>query len=149
MPNFVPGAFDVLCSEHAWPQVVVPLMKQDGTAECLVCLETIEIDLAKAIPSDLIVSPCCRQLYEKRCLRGYASVAGLHHFRCCQCRNSQQFLYACQRNGIFVPNQDAEWERSDAFADHYIPHSVCDVPNCLCPNGRQTIDDDPDWEVVR
>ncbi|XP_022697878.1 PHD finger protein 7-like isoform X2 [Varroa jacobsoni] len=147
--DFNQEAFDVLCGEHARPQVVVPLTKPDGTAECLVCLETIRINPSVSISSDFLVSPCCRQLYEKRCLRGYAKVAGLHHFKCCQCRNVNQFLYACQQNGIFVPNQDAEWERSNEFADHYIPHSVCDVPICLCPNGRQTTDGHPDWEVVR
>lgn len=150
VPDFNSESFNVFCAEHARRrQTVSPLLKEDGTAECLVCLESLKIDLTRPLPRDLLVSPCCRQLYEKGCLRGYARVAGLHHFKCSQCRNEEDFLYSCRENGIFVPDQDAEWERNDEFADHYIPHSTCDVPVCLCPEGRSNIEDHDDWEVVR
>ncbi|OQR73383.1 G2/M phase-specific E3 ubiquitin-protein ligase-like [Tropilaelaps mercedesae] len=149
VPDFNSTSLDVYCRSHAPTPTTTPLLKQDGTAECLVCLDQLEVDLGKPPPPELLVSPCCRQLYEKNCLRGYARSAGLHHFKCSQCRNTDEFLYVCRQNGIFVPDQDAEWERNNDFADHYVPHNTCDVPICLCPEGRSTIDGHNDWEVVR
>ena len=51
-----------------------------------------------------------------------ALVAGSHHFKCPLCNNKDEFAKEMEEFGIYVPDQDAEWEAGDAFVDQLQRH---------------------------
>ena len=51
-----------------------------------------------------------------------ALVAGSHHFKCPLCNNKEEFAKEMEEFGIYVPDQDAEWEAGDAFGDQLQRH---------------------------
>ena len=50
--------------------------------------------------------------------------------------------------GIYLPDQDAEWEAGSAYDDQLERHGTCDAASCLCPGGNQFDEDDTAWEIV-
>ena len=54
-----------------------------------------------------------------------ALVAGSHHFKCPLCNNKDEFAKEMEEFGIYVPDQDAEWEAGDAFGDQLQRHDRC------------------------
>ncbi len=54
-----------------------------------------------------------------------------------------------KKNGVFVPEEDAAWERDSSAFDALLErHDTCDALECLCPDGRKEDVDDTDWEIV-
>ena len=63
-----------------------------------------------------MISPCCGRKYHLSCIQGMASASGKHHFKCPACSVKDEFLQAALNVGIYVPDQDAAWEK-DSFYD--------------------------------
>ena len=65
------------------------------------------------------------------------------------CNNKDEFEAEMKLFGVYVPEQDASWEREgDIFEAIYQRHGTCDAENCLCPNGREFDEDYTEWEIV-
>ena len=90
------------------------------------------------------------------------------------CNNKEEFDKEMKKFGIYVPEQDAAWEREGNIFDgiyerkfenfiriiekcaYYLTifgfisgHGTCDAENCLCPDGRTFDEDWTIWEIVR
>lgn len=137
------GDFRVYCGAHRPRQNVVP-MERDGVSLCSICSEQM------THPSvDVLVTPCCRQLFHRACIQRQAVSAGSHFFRCCHCNNQEAFQREMQDHGIYVPDQDASWEREPhAFEELLFRYQHCDAPRCSCPLGRSHNQQDGRWKMV-
>uniref|UniRef100_A0A224YN25 G2/M phase-specific E3 ubiquitin-protein ligase n=1 Tax=Rhipicephalus zambeziensis TaxID=60191 RepID=A0A224YN25_9ACAR len=137
------GDFRVYCAAHRPRQNVVP-MDRDGISLCAICSEQM------THPSvDVLVTPCCRQLFHRACIQRQAVSAGSHFFRCCHCNNQEAFQREMQDHGIYVPDQDASWEREPhAFEELLFRYQHCDAPRCSCPLGRSHHQEDGRWKMV-
>jgi len=102
-------------------------------------------------------APCCGGWAHRPCVERMASAAGSHHFKCPLCNNRDEFTEEMKEFGIYVPDQDAEWEAGDAFGDQLQRHDRCDALDCLCPNtmedsegreGRRYDEEDTEWEIM-
>ncbi len=60
-----------------------------------------------------IVSPCCGRRYHSACVQEMAVQSGLAHFKCPMCANKEKFTKCAIKMGIYVPEQDASWERRE------------------------------------
>ena len=84
----------------------------------------------------------------RHCVERMAETAGCHFFKCPLCNNKEKFCQEMQEFGIYLPDQDAEWETGSAYDDQLERHGTCDVASCLCPGGRTYDVDDSPWEIV-
>ncbi|KAL1415896.1 hypothetical protein MTO96_028493 [Rhipicephalus appendiculatus] len=90
-----------------------------------------------------------RQLFHRACIQRQAVSAGSHFFRCCHCNNQEAFQREMQDHGIYVPDQDASWEREPhAFEELLFRYQHCDAPRCSCPLGRSHHQEDGRWKMV-
>ena len=65
------------------------------------------------------------------------------------CNNKEEFEEEMKRFGIYVPEQDAAWEREgNIFDGIYERHGTCDAETCLCPHGREYDVDYTEYEIV-
>ncbi|XP_075555886.1 uncharacterized protein LOC142588226 isoform X1 [Dermacentor variabilis] len=137
------GDFRVYCAAHRPRQNVVPL-EREGTSLCSICSEEM------VHPSvDVLVTPCCRQMFHRKCIQRQAISAGSHFFRCGHCNNQEAFQREMQDHGIYVPDQDASWEREPhAYEDLLYRYQHCDAPRCSCPLGRSHHQEDGRWRMV-
>ena len=72
-----------------------------------------------------------------------------YFFKCPMCNNKDEFEEEMKRFGIYVPEQDAAWEREgNTFAEIYERHGTCDAEECQCPDGREYDVDYTIWEIV-
>ncbi|KAL1476752.1 hypothetical protein MTO96_036274 [Rhipicephalus appendiculatus] len=104
-PAFTQVSSRVYCAAYCPGQNVVP-MDRDGISLCAICSEQMT---HRSV--DVLVTPCCRQLFHQACIQRQAVSAGSHFFRCCHCNNQEAFQREMQDHGIYVPDQDASWER--------------------------------------
>ena len=73
-----------------------------------------------------------------------------YFFKCPLCNNKEAFEAEMKLFGVYVPEQDASWEREgDIFEGIYERHGHCDADQCLCPDGRTFDEDYTIWEIVR
>lgn len=137
------GDFRVYCAAHRPRQNVVPL-DHGGASFCSICSEEM------IHPSvNVLVTPCCRQLFHRACIQRQAMSAGSHFFRCCNCNNQEAFQREMQDHGIYVPDQDASWEREPhAFEELLFRYQRCDAPRCRCPFGRDKHQESGRWKMV-
>lgn len=137
------GDFRVYCAGHRPRQNVVP-MDKDGVSLCAICSEQM------THPSvNVLVTPCCRQLFHRACIQRQAMSAGIHFFRCGHCNNKEAFQQEMQDHGIYVPDQDASWEREPhAYEELLFRYQHCDAPRCSCPMGRDHRHEDGRWKIV-
>ncbi|XP_077521757.1 E3 ubiquitin-protein ligase PHF7-like isoform X3 [Amblyomma americanum] len=136
------GDFRVYCGMHRPRQNVVPMVASGGI--CPICSEEM------AHPSvNVLVTPCCRQLFHRGCIQRQAMSAGSHFFRCGHCNNQEAFQREMQEHGIYVPEQDASWEQEPhAFEDLLFRYRHCDAPRCRCPSGRTHHQESGRWRIV-
>ncbi|KAL9962985.1 hypothetical protein ACROYT_G032144 [Oculina patagonica] len=115
---------------------------------CPICWCKIEWN-SKTPFSDLpLVTPCCKKSwFHNSCLQRHAQSSGLYYFRCPVCNNMDKFQAEMKRMGIFIPEQDASWEKGDAFADLLFQYSRCDAKRCICPNGREHKETAGKWRI--
>ena len=77
-----------------------------------------------------------------------ASSAG-YFFKCPMCNNKEDFESEMKRFGVYIPEQDASWEREgNIFDGIYQRHGTCDAEKCICPEGREFDEDYTIWEIV-
>ncbi|KAH8240319.1 hypothetical protein KR038_005269 [Drosophila bunnanda] len=101
-------------------------------AVCDICLEPIV-----SFGLHTVVFPeCCRLGFvHNMCMRRYAISSG-YYLVCIWCRSSE-FRDSIRRQGIFVPDRDAEWERQkNAYRELHRRAIRCDEEECLCSHGR-------------
>lgn len=137
------GDFRVYCAAHRPRQNVVPL-ERDGPSLCSICSEEM------VHPSvNVLVTPCCRQMFHRGCIQRQAMSAGSHFFRCGHCNNQEAFQREMQDHGIYVPDQDASWEQEPhAYEELLYRYQHCDAPRCSCPLGRSHHQEDSRWRMV-
>lgn len=134
--------FRVYCSRHRREQQVTPL--DPSGRPCPICAE----DMTYPSP-EVLVTPCCRQLFHHRCIQRQALNAGSHFFRCGNCNNEDGFRKEMAERGIYIPEQDASWEREpNAYRELLFRYSHCDAPRCGCPGGRGYSKPNSIWELV-
>ncbi|KAH9367142.1 hypothetical protein HPB48_011000 [Haemaphysalis longicornis] len=90
--------FRVYCPRHRQEQQVTPL--DPSNRPCPICAEDM------VYPSlDVLVTPCCRQLFHHHCIQRQALNAGSHFFRCGNCNNEELFRKEMAERGIYIPEQ--------------------------------------------
>lgn len=138
------GEYRTYCPNHRPLQHIVPL-DVEGDA-CPMCLEPLERPPSQRV----LVTPCCRRLMHRHCIQQQANSAGIRCFRCPYCNNQEEFMMEMADHGIYIPVQDASWEREPrAFEELLFEYQHCDAPTCRCPMGRDHAgSDDSPWEVV-
>lgn len=102
----------------------------------------------------VIISPCCGRRYHSKCVQQMALQCGRAHFKCPVCSDREKFLKYAILMGVYVPEQDASWERENEEGFYNFTamgrlHQRCDVPACLCPKGREHHMAGTDYEIVR
>nr|KAI8735047.1 PHD finger protein 7-like [Biomphalaria glabrata] len=125
------------CADHRKTQSLVKtLSKGSSKKECAICLTSIEFT---ATSHYSLVCPSCKHCYfHKTCIQKYAISAGMHFFKCPLCNERETFQEEMLEFGIYIPDQDASWEREpDAFHDLLERHDSCDARYCRCPYGRK------------
>ncbi|CAG7716725.1 unnamed protein product, partial [Allacma fusca] len=135
------GNYESYCSEHViYPKIV--LSKKEWV--CPICTSPV-LNRPEAIQSS-----CCKSaVFHKECLQRLALSSG-YFFKCPMCNNGKEFVHEMRSLGIFVPEQDASWEREpNAYEDLYYQHSQCDVANCLCPKGPSYSAQKGSWILAR
>ncbi|XP_003745936.2 PHD finger protein 7 [Galendromus occidentalis] len=139
--DFASSSFETFCRDHSpFPRDPPP----DRNSVCSICLTNFDrMQKHKYRP---ITCPKCQNCFHINCLRKTALKSGIHHYRCPFCRDEETFVAHCQRNGIYVPDQDAAWELEDAFNDHYEVLLKCHAFECLCPGGRKV--DNAHWDIT-
>jgi len=157
------GAFSLFCNEHRLKQA--PYKDGGGgdklpETECGICYDDIP-DMADDLAN--VWSPCCNKWFHKTCVQRFADTSG-YFFKCPLCNNKDDFIEEMKRFGIYVPEKDADWEKPDrgaasgdpddssaddeAFGSLLERHDNCDVPNCICPEGRKKDEDYTEWEII-
>ena len=64
------------------------------------------------------------------CIQKLAINSG-YFFKCPMCNNKDEFEAEMKKFGIYVPAQDAAWEREGNIYDGiYERHGTCDAENC-------------------
>ncbi|KAG1671432.1 G2/M phase-specific E3 ubiquitin-protein ligase [Nymphon striatum] len=137
------GTFCSFCAQHR-PQQEIVGNGESSSVNCPICLNSVEV----AISSSSIRSPCCNNSWFHRiCIQKQALNAG-YFFKCPMCNDQEIFQEEMLRYGIYVPQQDASWEREEnAFQELLFRHNHCDAKICICPNGRDYDREGSKWEV--
>ncbi len=146
------GNFAIFCAEHR-PSQSHPPLSADDTSTCGICLEEMRLAEARGAepgtdPLWRLWAPCCGGWFHRECLEHLAKSTG-YFFKCPLCNNKDDFELEMKKFGVYIPEQDASWERDDgAFVSLLERHDSCDAQVCLCPEGRKKDVDDTKWEIV-
>ncbi|XP_045175865.2 uncharacterized protein LOC123536603 [Mercenaria mercenaria] len=138
------GTFSSFCPAHRQQQDVP--CDDDPNIVCSICMNTVT-----AAPSnDTIRAPCCRKYwYHRECVQRYATSAGLYFFKCPLCNNKEEFQDEMLTMGIYIPDQDASWEKEPhAFQELLERYGHCDAPLCKCVEGRKYDKEGSKWEII-
>ncbi|XP_047522723.1 uncharacterized protein LOC125061364 [Pieris napi] len=113
---------------------------------CVICYESVD-----AFPTiHTFWPPCCARdaWFHRSCVQRMALSAGVHFLRCPLCNDKERFYEAVLSQGYYVPDRDASWElEQNAFAEIYERTSVCSIPECECPNGRDHDLESGPWDI--
>ncbi|KAJ8308853.1 hypothetical protein KUTeg_013727 [Tegillarca granosa] len=126
------------CEEHRPRQnnSVSDRLSFYGTANtlCAICMMSVE---ARA-SNETLRAPCCRNSwFHRTCIQRHSTAAGLHFFKCPLCNNKEMFQAEMLKFGIYLPDQDAAWEREpNAFNELLERYTHCDAARCKCVHGR-------------
>ena len=133
--------FSSFCAKHRPRQTLDT--SHEINDKCPTCYSNVEFDEGIQV----LTTPCCHKLFHRTCLQRQALSAG-YFFKCPLCNNGQNFIEIMNEFGIYVPKQDASWERdNNAFGELYQRYSRCDQNNCLCSEGRQ-FQDERNWQLL-
>lgn len=113
--------------------------------ECFICQEPI----GKYSPITSIPSCCNRGWFHRTCIKMAAvNSALLLHCPMCGGRKEYYQQFIAQR-GIYVPHQDAAWERSrSAFENLLFQYKRCDANICQCERGQHYYAKRGDWKII-
>ena len=111
------GNFQSFCEKHR-PQQKSTVFRKEGSGRenmCGVCLDDVEEEASH----DVLWAPCCGGWLHKPCVENMAESAGLAFFKCPLCNNRDEFTEEMMKFGVYIPDQDATWEKGNAFQDLY------------------------------
>ncbi|BFZ12094.1 hypothetical protein BsWGS_15133 [Bradybaena similaris] len=136
-------SFRSYCENHRLEQV---LPRKKPAKTCAICLCTV----ASYASCDTLIPPCCQKsVFHRQCMQQYSLSAGKHYFKCPLCNSVDEFQMEMRTYGIYIPDQDAAWEREpNAFVELLERHNRCDVSSCLCPQGRQFDADSGKYDLL-
>lgn len=137
--------FKSFCSSHR-PVQKVSVKGNKSVKSCSICLKDVE---AKPTFSALW-TPCCAAWLHRNCLQKHAQAAGSYHFRCPLCNNNKVFNREMLEFGLYVPQQDALWEREQGYFPSSPNIRSCSAKICFCDKaeGRKYNSVDTIWEVL-
>ncbi len=153
LPQFC-GEFAVFCREHR-PRQAHGKIAKGAKETCGICLDDVELmpEGKDDAPENVrLWAPCCGGWFHRECLEHLAKSTG-YFFKCPLCNNKAEFEREMKQFGVYIPEQDAAWEREAGAEDHFGAllerHDSCDAAECVCPLGRKEDVDDTPWEIVR
>ncbi|NWQ73397.1 PHF7 protein, partial [Columbina picui] len=130
------------CSEHSPKQNVEAAPEDDTT--CLICLDLVGDRRSYSV----MVCPACKHAwFHRSCIQGQAVRDGISRFQCPLCRDRDAFLSEMLTMGIRIPFRLPLWD-SLAYGALSERHSRCDASECLCPGGREHVDEEGPWQLV-
>ncbi|XP_029195769.2 uncharacterized protein LOC114961283 [Acropora millepora] len=138
-------SFNSFCTYHR-PTQQIHLRESDGK-NCPICLNDIEWNSCPFLADVPLLTPCCKVWFHNKCLQRHAHSSGLYYFKCPLCNNKKEFQDEMKRMGVYIPEQDASWEKGDAFADLLFRYNRCDAQNCICPHGKEHKATSGKWRI--
>ncbi|CAG5126047.1 unnamed protein product, partial [Candidula unifasciata] len=141
-------SFRSYCENHR-PEQKLPKKKPGQLNPAKTCSICFCLVTSKA-SCDTLIPPCCQKsLFHRQCMQQYSLSAGMHYFKCPLCNSVEEFQMEMRSYGIYIPDQDASWEREpNAFEELLERHNCCDVSECACPEGRQFDADSGKFELL-
>ncbi|KAK7863552.1 hypothetical protein R5R35_011177 [Gryllus longicercus] len=142
------GEFKSFCCRHRKTQRIkgdVLKAMSGKQSTCSICLESVP---ATPSPSTLW-APCCSKdaWFHRICIQRLALSAG-YFFKCPLCNNTTRFIESMRTHGIWIPEQDAAWERDPERYEGLLQrHNSCDAKSCRCRHGRTHHVADTKWEI--
>ncbi|CAG2163188.1 unnamed protein product [Oppiella nova] len=132
------------CAKHR-PRQELNNPDEEKNDECPTCGDPVVFDEGLSV----LQTPCCDKLVHRICLQKQALSAGYYHYKCPLCNSGQEFKEMMTIHGIYIPKEDASWEREEnGFAALYQRHSRCDQEVCLCAQGRAHASDTRQWQLL-
>lgn len=134
------GDFRSFCYRHV-PDPNKGKKFTDELQPCLACYNPIGC----YDPVNTVISSCCLEeddyairFIHKRCVLKYTRNAGYASMciTCDKMENKELWQQEMRRKGIFIPMEDAVWERDGSFKDHV--KNKCEDPECK--GGKQRND---------
>ncbi|XP_071963351.1 G2/M phase-specific E3 ubiquitin-protein ligase-like [Antedon mediterranea] len=127
------GNFNSYCLEHRPHQETDLSCGSPSKIECPICF----CDVPCETNLNVLKTPCCNSTWlHRECVQRQAISSG-YFFRCPVCNNKKEFEVEMKMFGIYIPEQDASWEREDgAYQELLERHNECNADKCLCPDGR-------------
>ncbi|XP_034489857.1 uncharacterized protein LOC117793602 [Drosophila innubila] len=131
--NQYTGTYKSFCNLHIKSYSERP----KAQVKCAICMDPLIGERESFSCTKYIQGKCCNNgWYHKDCLQRYADSAG-YFFKCPLCNNSKQFRLVALW-GITVPDRDASWEQTDAFADQLEVPLNCTAIKCRNKAGRKS-----------
>ncbi|XP_021961302.1 uncharacterized protein LOC110857011 isoform X2 [Folsomia candida] len=133
--------FETYCPKHYDHQNIC--LPDNEELSCPLCMSGISKD------EDVIKGGCCNgSIFHKDCAKQMALNAG-YFLKCPLCNETTKFIEELRTHGVFVPEQDASWERGTTFNDLLFQYSLCDAKVCLCPKGNDFNAEFGSYELAR
>ncbi|XP_071611599.1 PHD finger protein 7-like [Heliangelus exortis] len=130
------------CREHR-PELALDVVPGDNTG-CLICMEPVGDRLSYST----LVCPACRNAwFHRSCIQENAIHTGILCFMCPACRERDLFLLEMLTMGILIPLSLPSWITDDPPASEE-RHSRCDARECLCPGGREQVEEEGPWQLL-
>jgi len=145
------GQFKSHCSRHRSMAPYRP-RRTGANINCTICQQ--KLGSGKKIDLNIVYTGCCDGGFHRDCVQSMSLSAGHQHFRCPNCNDTSIFVQDMLLAGIYVPEQDASWEREAGGGyedlDVETPR-VCHAKLCFCPheNGRAYHSEDGLWEILK
>ncbi|NXG57262.1 G2E3 ligase, partial [Hemiprocne comata] len=134
--------YSAFCWEHRPVQAVET--DPEDTTTCLICLDLVGDRRAYGT----LVCPVCKHAwFHRECIQGQAISNGFMRFQCPLCRDKDQFRLEMHTMGIRIPKR-APSSRDRGLAELLARHSRCDASECLCPGGREQVEEEGPWQLL-
>ncbi|KFU96105.1 PHD finger protein 7, partial [Chaetura pelagica] len=137
------GLYRSFCWEHS-PEQAAEVAPEKNTT-CLICLDLVEDRKSYRT----MVCPACKHAWFHRdCIQKQAIHAGCYGFCCLHCQNQYHFSMEMLTMGIQIPRRGPSWEDCGAYQELYVRHRRCDARECLCPGGREQVEEEGLWQLL-
>ncbi|KFU89731.1 PHD finger protein 7, partial [Chaetura pelagica] len=134
--------YRAFCWEHR-PQQAVQADPGD-TSSCLICLDLVRDRQSYRT----LVCPVCKHAWFHRdCIQGQAMSDGFMRFQCPLCRDKVLFRQEMHTMGIRIPRRLPSLDHQ-AFSELSARHSHCNASECLCPGGREQLEEEGPWQLL-
>ncbi|XP_030314485.1 G2/M phase-specific E3 ubiquitin-protein ligase [Calypte anna] len=139
--QFIPP-FSSFCWEHC-PQMAVDVVPGDNTS-CVICMEPVGDRVSY---STMVCLACRNAWFHRSCIQENAIHAGIVCFVCPACRERNVFVVQMLIMGILIPLSLPSWITEDS-PEPEERHSRCDARECLCPGGREQVEEEGSWQLL-